>query len=107
MKQTIRRLFIFISVISSPIWLSHLIWILKPSLPLHVKVIDYTVPYDNYAEHNALFWGFASHKQHCSLAAKLGVKQCPPHWIHVYVMGLGSFLVSLYLAQGRAGLSFK
>lgn len=56
---------------------------------------------------NALFWGFASHKQHCSLAAKMGVKQCPPHWIHVYVMGLGSFLISLYLAQGRAGLSFK
>jgi len=53
---------------------------------------------------NALFWGFASHKQHCSLAAMFGMKKCPPHWVHVYVMGLGSFLIALFLAQGKAGL---
>lgn len=53
---------------------------------------------------NALFWGLASHKQHCKVASKLGMKKCPPHWIHVYVMGLGSFLLTLYLVQGRAGL---
>lgn len=51
---------------------------------------------------NALFWGLASHSQHCSLASKLGIKKCPPHWIHVYVMGLGSFLITLYLVQGNA-----
>jgi hypothetical protein len=53
---------------------------------------------------NALFWGLASHKQHCKVASKFGMKKCPPHWIHVYVMGLGSFLLTLYLVQGRAGL---
>jgi hypothetical protein len=53
---------------------------------------------------NAFFWGFASHKQHCKVAAAFGMKKCPPHWIHVYVMGLGSFLVALLLVQGRAGL---
>lgn len=53
---------------------------------------------------NALFWGLATHKQHCSLASVLGVKTCPPHWVHVYVMGLGSFLLALYLRQGGAGL---
>ena len=53
---------------------------------------------------NALFWGFASHKNHCKLAKMFGVKNCPPHWIHVYVMGLGSFAVCLYLVQGSAGL---
>tara|TARA_Y100000768_G_C23989017_1_gene690876 strand:- start:6214 stop:6411 length:198 start_codon:yes stop_codon:yes gene_type:complete len=53
---------------------------------------------------NALFWGLASHRQHCKVASMMGVKKCPPHWIHVYVMGLGSFLVTLYLVQGKAGL---
>ena len=45
---------------------------------------------------NALFWGLASHTQHCKLASSLGIKSCPPHWIHVYVMGLGSFIATLY-----------
>lgn len=53
---------------------------------------------------NALFWGMASHKQHCKVASVFGMKKCPPHWIHVYVMGLGSFIASLYLVQGSAGL---
>lgn len=54
---------------------------------------------------NALFWGLASHKNHCNLANMLlGAKpsQCPPHWFHVYVMGLGSFIITLYLVQGNA-----
>ena len=51
---------------------------------------------------NALFWGFASHKQHCKVAASFGMKKCPPHWIHVYVVGLGSFIAALYLQQGTA-----
>lgn len=53
---------------------------------------------------NALFWGLASHHQHCALASKFGMKKCPPHWIHVYVMGLGSFVLALFLSQGKAGL---
>ena len=53
---------------------------------------------------NALFWGLASHKQHCNVASKFGMKKCPPHWIHVYIMGLGSFVLALYLVQGSAGL---
>lgn len=54
---------------------------------------------------NALFWGLATHKQHCKLAAMSGMKTCPPHWIHVYIMGLGSFIIALYLRQGTAGLT--
>ena len=53
---------------------------------------------------NAIFWGFATHSQHCKLASMVNVKKCAPHWIHVYVMGLGSFIVALYLRQGSAGL---
>ena len=53
---------------------------------------------------NAIFWGLFPHSKHCELVSKLGIKKCPPHWIHVYVMGLGSFLVALYLKQGKAGL---
>lgn len=53
---------------------------------------------------NSLFWGFASHKHHCNFAKMCGITYCPPHWIHVYVFGLGSFVIALYLAQGSAGL---
>ena len=75
MKQTIYRIFIFVIVLSSPIWMSRAIWILSPSLPLKVKVVDYTVPYDNYAEHNALFWGF----NHLKLQSPQGPRQ---EWNH-------------------------
>lgn len=54
---------------------------------------------------NAVFWGLFPHSEHCKFAAMFGMKdKCPPHWIHVYVIGLGSFLIALYLKQGRAGL---
>ena len=53
---------------------------------------------------NALFWGLGAHTQHCLVAAKMGIKNCPPHWIHVYVMGLGSFIAALYLKQGTANV---
>ena len=54
---------------------------------------------------NAIFWVLFHHSQHCKLADMFGMKdKCPPHWIHVYVIGLGSFLIALYLKQGRAGL---
>ena len=53
---------------------------------------------------NVLFWGFFSHKQHCNLASNLGVKQCPPHWVHVYVMAPIFLLLALYSHQGSAGL---
>ena len=56
---------------------------------------------------NALFWGLASHKQHCAFASMFGIKKCPPHWIHVYVMGLGSFVLALFLSQGKAGLWYN
>ena len=56
---------------------------------------------------NAIFWGLATHTQHCGFAAMFGIKECPPHWVHVYVMGLGSFLLALYLRQGSAGFYSK
>ena len=46
---------------------------------------------------NGLFWGFASHEQHCNLASSFGVSKCPPHWVHVWIMALFSH-------QGSAGL---
>lgn len=53
---------------------------------------------------NAIFWGLFPHSSHCKVAAIFGIKQCPPHWIHVYVMGLLSFVMALYVQQGSAGL---
>ena len=54
---------------------------------------------------NAIFWGLFPHSVHCKVAASFGVKQCPAHWIHVYVMGLLSFVLALYVQQGLAGLN--
>ena len=72
------------------------------------KIILYYIMFSNllfvFFLANAIFWGFATHGQHCLLAAKMGITKCPPHWIHVYVMGLGSFIAALYLKQGTAGL---
>lgn len=52
---------------------------------------------------NAIFWSMASHDMHCDLISKVGITYCPPHWIHVYVIGLGSFLIAVYIIQGNAG----
>jgi hypothetical protein len=49
---------------------------------------------------NALFWGLASHSQHCSLASMLGVVNCPPHSIHL-LMGLISFIIAIYIQQRK------
>ena len=40
-------------------------------------------------------WGLASHTKHCKVATMFGMKKCPPHWIHVYIMGLGSLIIIL------------
>lgn len=47
---------------------------------------------------NAIFWGLFSHSQHCSVAASLGVINCPPHLIHL-LMGLISFIIAIYVQQ--------
>ena len=41
---------------------------------------------------------------HCKFAGLFGIakEKCPPHWVHVYVIGLGSFIISLLIAQGLA-----
>ena len=49
---------------------------------------------------NALFWGLATHHQHCSLASSFGIKKCPPHWVHL-IMGFVSFGVAVYLKQAN------
>lgn len=53
---------------------------------------------------NVLFWGFFSHEKHCKLAAMLGSKKCPPHWVHVYIMAPIFLLLAMYSSQGSAGL---
>ena len=55
---TLRRLLIFGLVITSPLWLSAGLWLIAPHLPLQVTLVDYTVPFDNYAEHKASTWSF-------------------------------------------------
>lgn len=46
---------------------------------------------------NALFWGLASHKQHCSL---IPMKNCPPHWLHIGI-GILCFLGAIYVEQKK------
>ena len=48
---------------------------------------------------NALFWGLFHHATHCALVATLapGIT-CPPHWVHL-IMGVVSYLASVYIAQ--------
>lgn len=46
---------------------------------------------------NALFWGLFKHVTHCKFASYFGINNCPEHWIHVFVMGLGSFILALLI----------
>jgi len=54
----LRRLFIFMAIITAPLWISAGLWMIAPTLPLQVSLVDYTVPFDNYAEHKASTWSF-------------------------------------------------
>ena len=47
---------------------------------------------------NGLFWGLASHSQHCNLASVFGMVKCPPHYIHL-LMGVVSFVIAVYVQQ--------
>jgi|TARA_B110000483_G_C17750662_1_gene372190 hypothetical protein len=47
---------------------------------------------------NGLFWALASHSQHCSIAAMVGISSCPPHYIHL-IMGIISFIIAIYIQQ--------
>jgi len=47
---------------------------------------------------NALFWGLAKHSIHCKLVSKLGVKDCPPHFIHLLI-GIFSYFIALCIFQ--------
>jgi hypothetical protein len=58
MIQNLKRLLIFVIILASPVWVSALIWQLSPTLPLKVELVDYTVPYDHFAEHTASMWAF-------------------------------------------------
>lgn len=47
---------------------------------------------------NALFWGLFPHSKHCAFAGLLGVKECPPHSLHI-AMGVLFFLLAVLVAQ--------
>lgn len=49
-------LLLFALIPTSPLW----IWYLQPNLDWQIRVVDKTVPYPNYREHDALFW-FLNH----------------------------------------------
>ncbi len=45
-----------IVLFTSPIWISHLVWRLRPILSLNLLVVNYTVPDDTFRNHKGLFW---------------------------------------------------
>jgi len=45
---------------------------------------------------NAIFWGLFPHVAHCKIVAKLGITECPPHWIHL-LLGLIAYLTAVWL----------
>ena len=47
---------------------------------------------------NAVFWGLFSHSVHCNVAASAGLKDCPPHWVHLAI-GVAAFLGAVVSAQ--------
>ena len=47
---------------------------------------------------NAVFWGLFSHSAHCKVAAGAGIKNCPPHWMHL-ATGLAAFVGAMVSAQ--------
>jgi hypothetical protein len=48
---------------------------------------------------NALFWGLATHSQHCAVAALFGMgSNCPPHYVHL-MTGLAFFCAAVYTQQ--------
>ena len=51
---------------------------------------------------NAIFWGLAPHSLHCRVAAMTGMSGCKPHSYHVYVLGLLSYLIAIFIEQGKS-----
>lgn len=49
---------------------------------------------------NALFWGLASHRVHCSLGASLGIKKCVPHKYHI-TFGIILFIAAVLLQHSH------
>ena len=47
---------------------------------------------------NAVFWGLFSHSVHCKVAGSFGLKNCPPHWVHLTI-GLAAFVGAVVSAQ--------
>jgi hypothetical protein len=47
---------------------------------------------------NAIFWGLFSHSTHCKVAGAAGLKDCPPHWVHLAI-GVAAFLGAVVSAQ--------
>lgn len=47
---------------------------------------------------NALFWGLFPHKTHCLLVQKMGMTDCPPHYVHL-LMGVFFFFSAVAVAQ--------
>ena len=50
------RLLIPVIVLAAPLWLSYLFWLFKAPLAVSIALVDYTVPFDNYAEHQGIHW---------------------------------------------------
>lgn len=49
---------------------------------------------------NSIFWGLMSHSTHCDVAALAGIKNCPPHWVHLMI-GLVSFVAAIGVSQWK------
>lgn len=47
---------------------------------------------------NALFWGLMDHMTHCKVAAYMGVVNCPPHAVHLFI-GIVSYILAVLTVQ--------
>lgn len=47
---------------------------------------------------NAVFWSLFDHGTHCKVAARLGVRKCPSHWVHI-LSGAVFFLLAVLTSQ--------
>lgn len=45
-----------VALLSSPLWIPHLLWRAAPLVYLRLLVVNYTVPTDKYRNHLGLFW---------------------------------------------------
>tara|TARA_B100001063_G_C16735412_1_gene541727 strand:+ start:1477 stop:1740 length:264 start_codon:yes stop_codon:yes gene_type:complete len=52
---------------------------------------------------SSIAFGFLPYQILCSIPSYIGINFCLPHWVFVYIFGLGSFALALFIKNGTAG----